>query len=210
MIENKKYPSTEILSDEEYFYQLDLLFELNSLKKQQNKIKKKLNELKKRVKRRTEEEVTTQFKALKFLSNEINQKLKKVNSQIKEPYNFFEINSQIQNIHNYISELNKSFKRKEIDINTRLITFNYYKDQLDAHKINLTRIKIVAEEYFFSLTNKRIELMAYDSLMKNKVSRKKIKREEYQTFKKENALNKDTNREILSFLTEIILNYKPK
>ncbi len=210
MIENKNYPSTEILSDDEYFNQLDLLFELYNLKKQKNEIKKKLNELKKRVKRRTEEEVSTQFKALKFLSDEINQKLKKVNSQLRKPYDFFTINSQVKNINNYISALNKSLKRKEIDINTRLITLNYYRDQLDEHKKNLRRIKIVAEAYLFYLRNEKIELIAEDSRMKEKMSRKKVKREEYNDFKKENSSKKDANREVLSFLTETILNFKPK
>ncbi len=208
MIENKTYPSTEILSDDEYFNQLDLLFELYSLKKQQNEIKKKLKELKKKIKRSPEEEVSTQFKALKFLSDEIKQKLKKVNSQIKEPYNFFEIKSQIQNIHNYISALNKSLKRKEIDINTRLITFNYYKDQLDDNKKNLKRIKIVAEEYFFYLRNQKLELMADENLMKKKISRKKGG--EYEDYKKENCLRKNKNQETKSFLIDTILNYKPK
>ena len=210
MIENKTYPSTEILSDEEYFNQFDLMFELYNLKKQQNEIKTKLKELKKRVKRRIEEEASTQFKALKFMSDEIKQKLKKVNYQIREPYNFFEINSQIQNINNYISELNKSFKRKEIDINTRLITFNYYKIQLDGYEKSLRRIRIVAEDYFFYLRNQKIELMANDSLMKKKLSRKKVKREEYEAFKKENSSKKNINRDVLSFLTEIILKFKPK
>ena len=210
MIENKTYPSTEILSDEEYFNQFDLMFELYNLKKQQNEIKIKLKELKKGVKRSTEEETSTQFKALKFMSDEIKQKLIKVNSQIREPYNFFEINSQIQNINNYISELNKSFKRKEIDINTRLITFNYYKIQLDGYEKSLRRIRIVAEDYFFYLRNQKIELMANDSLMKKKLSRKKVKREEYEAFKKENSSKKNINRDVLSFLTEIILKFKPK
>ena len=208
MIENKTYQSTEILSDEEYFHQLDLLFELYSLKKQQNEIKIKLKSLKKRVKRSTEEEASMQFKALKFMSEEIKKKLKKVNSQIREPYNFFEINSQIQNIQNYISELNKSFKRKEIDINTRLITFNYYKSQLKGYEKSLRRIRIVAEEYFFYLRNQKIELMANNSLMKKKLSKKKVKREEYKIFKKENTLKKDANRDIQSFLTEIIRKFK--
>jgi len=210
MNENKTYPSTGILSDEEYFNQLDLLFELYILKNQKNEIKKKLNELKKRIKRRTEEEVSRQLKALKFLSNEINQKLKKVKFQIMEPFDFFNINSQVKNINHYISALNKSLKRKEIDINTRLITLNYYKDQLDGHKKNLRRIKIVAEEYLFYLRNQKIELMADESLMKKKISRKKVKREEYEGFKKENSSKKDVNRVILSFLTDIILNFKPK
>ena len=210
MIENKTYPSTEILSDEEYFNQLDLLFELYNLKKQQNEIKKKLKNLKKKVKRSTEEEASTQFKALKFMSEEIKQKLKKVNFQIREPYNFFEINSQVQNINNYISALDKSLKRKEIDINTRLITFNYYKDQIDGHKKNIRRIKIVAKEYSFYLRNQKIELMADESIMKKKMSRKKVKMEEYEDFKKENSLKKNINQKILSFLTENILNFKPK
>ena len=171
---------------------------------------KPFQELKKRVKRSTEEEASTQFKALKFMSNEVKLKLKKVNPQIREPYNFFEINSQIQNIKNYISELNKSFKRKEIDINTRLITFNYYKSQLEGYEKSLRRIRIVAEEYFFYLRNQKIELMANDSIMKKKMSRKKVTREEYKAFKKENSSKKDVNREVLSFLTEITLNYKPK
>ena len=210
MIENKDYPNTEILSDGEYFNQLDLLFELYTLKKQQNEIKIKLKELKKGVKRSTEEETSTQFKALKFIFDEIKQKLIKVNSQIREPYNFFEIKSQIQNTNNYISELNKSFKRKEIDINTRLITFNYYKIQLDGYEKSLRRIRIVAEDYFFYLRNQKIELMANDSLMKKKLSRKKVKREEYEAFKKENSSKKNINRDVLSFLTEIILKFKPK
>ena len=210
MIENKTYPSIEILSDEEYFNQLDLLFELYSLKKQQNEIKIRLKELKKRVKRSTEEEVSTQFKALQFMSDEIKQKLKKVNSQIREPYNFFEIKFQIQNINNYISELNKSFKRKEIDINTRLITFNYYKSQLVGFEKNLRRIRIVTKEYFFYLINQKIEITADDSLMKKKMSRKKVKREEYEDFKKENSKKKNNNQGVLSFLTENILKFKPK
>ena len=144
------------------------------------------------------------------MSNEINQKLKKVNSQIREPYNFFKINSQIKNINNYILELNQSFKRKEIGTNTRLITLNYYNSQLEGYKINLRRIKIDGEEYLFYLRNQKIELIANDSLMKKKMSRKKVKREEYEAFKKENSLKKDINREVLSFLTEIILNFKPK
>jgi len=210
MIENKTYPNRELLSDEEYFNQLDLLFDQYNLKKQQNKIKIKLKELKKYIKRSTEEEASTKFKALKFMSDEINQNLKKVNSQIMEPYNFFEIDSQIQNINNYISKLTKSLKRKEIDINTRLITFNYYKSQLDGYEKSLSRIRIVAEEYFFYLRNQEIELMANESLMKKKMSKKKVTREEYEVFKKENSLKKDLHREVLSFLTEIILKFKPK
>jgi len=135
-------------------------------------------------------------------------RITKVNSQIRDPYNFFEINSQIQNINNYILELNQSFKRKEIDINTRLITFNYYKSQLDGYEKSLRRIRIVAEEYFFYLRNQKIELMATDSKMKKKMSRKKVKREEYKAFKKENSLKKDVSREAMSFLKEIILNFK--
>lgn len=208
MIENKTYQNKNILSEEEYFNQLELLFELYILKKQQNEIKKKLKELKKRVKRSTEEAASTHFKALKFMSDEIKQKLKKVNSKIREPFNFFEINSQIKNIQNYISELNKSFKRKEIDINTRLITFNYYKSQLKGYEKSLRRIRIVAEEYFFYLRNQKIELMANNSLMKKKLSKKKVKREEYKIFKKENTLKKDANRDIQSFLTEIIRKFK--
>ena len=186
------------------------MFELYSLKKQQNEIKTKLKELKKKVKRSTEQEASTQFKALKFMSDEIKQKLKKVKSQIMEPYNLFEINSQIQNINYYISELNKSFKRKEIDINTRLITFNYYKTQLKGYEKSLRRIRVVAEEYFYHLRNQKIELMANDSLMKKKMSRKKVTREEYKAFKKENSSKKGINREVLSFLTEVMLKFKPK
>jgi len=105
--------------------------------------------------------------------------------------------------------LNKSFKRKEIDINTRLITFNYYISQLDGYEKSLRRIRIVAEEYFFSLRNQKIELMANDSVMKKKMSRKKVKRKEYEVFKKENSSKKDINREVMSFLIENILKFKP-
>ena len=52
--------------------------------------------------------------------------------------------------------------------------------------------------------------MAKESLMKKKMPRKKIMREEYEFFKKENSLKTDLNREVMSFLTEIILNFKPK
>ncbi len=91
-----------------------------------------------------------------------------------------------------------------------MITFNYYKSQLDGYEKSLRRIRIVAEDYFFYLRNQKIELMADDSIKKKKMSRKKVKREEYEAFKKENSLKKDINREVLSFLTEIILKYKVK
>ena len=52
--------------------------------------------------------------------------------------------------------------------------------------------------------------MAGHNIMKKKMSRKKVRREEYEVFKKENSLKKKNNKEILSFLTEIILKFKPK
>ncbi|MGB5912293.1 MAG: hypothetical protein WBH31_13950 [Promethearchaeia archaeon] len=163
---------SDILPEEKYWEQLDLLFEAYKVKAQQEKLKKKLKKLQKELKKNLEEQNIHKFKALQVVIKETSQKKKLIFSQILDSFNVFKISDEVNNLRGYISELNKALKKRKINVNTYRITFDHYNTQLNFHQKNLDKLNVIAKEYILLLKNKELELDAeynFDTLKKSKM-----------------------------------------
>jgi len=150
----------KVFSEETYWEQLDSLFKAYKLQEKTEKIKRKLKQLEKGLKKNTSNQNIQRLKALQVLVKEIVQKKGQIYSQILDFFNIFKIREQVNNLRGYISELNKAFKRKKIDVNTYRITYNHYYKQLNLHLKNYSRLILLAKEYILILKNEEIELNA--------------------------------------------------
>ena len=190
----------EILPENEYWKQLDLLFEAYKLQEQQEKLKKMLNDLQKELKKNFPSQNIQKFKALQILVKELAQKKEQVYSEILETFNIFKMKEQINNLRGYMAELNKAFKKKKIDVNTYRITYDHYNKQLNFYLKNLDRLKLLAKEYILRLKNEEIELNAEFNFKKGK---KLIKKSGYNTANYKNIKNV-INQKINFLNTKII------
>jgi len=158
MTEITNLEKEEILPENEYWKQLDLLFEAYKLQVQQERLKKKLKGLQKELKKNLPNQNIQKFKALQILARELAQKKEQIYSGILDSFNIFKMREQVNNLRGYLAELNKAFKKKKIDVNTYRITNDHYNKQLNIHLKNLERLKLITKEYILTLKNEEIEL----------------------------------------------------
>ena len=172
MTEITNLENQEILSEKEYWKQLDLLFEAYKLQEPQEKLKKRLTELRKGLKKNFSNQNIQQFKALQILVKELAQKKEQIYSEILDSFNIFKMREQVSNLRGYLTELKKAFKKKKIDVNTYRITNDHYKKELNIHLKNLDRLNLLAKEYILVLKNEEIEVKSkyyYTNSRKSKI-----------------------------------------
>ena len=198
MTEITNLEKEEILPENEYWKQLDFLFEAYRLQLQEERLKKKLKELQKNIKNQN----IQRFNALKILVNELIQKKQQISSKILDSFNIYKIREQVSNLRGYLVELDKSFKKKKIDVNTYQITEEHYNKQLNIHFKNLDRLKLLAKEYILLLKNEEIELDAeYNYKKSRKLNKKpKIISTDYKN-------RKNVIKQKISFLKAEIIDY---
>jgi len=186
MTESTNLEKEEILPENKYWKQLDLLFEAYKLQVQQEKLKKKLKELQKNIKKNFPNQNVHRLNALKILVNELIQKKEQTTSKILDSFNIYKIREEVYNLRGYLAELNKAFKKKKIDVNTYRITNDHYNKQLNIHLKNLDRLKLLAKEYILLLKNEEIELdLEYNYKKVRKLNKKpKIVSMDYKNRKK--------------------------
>ena len=202
MTEITNLEKEEILPENEYWKQLDLLFEAYNLQVQQERLKKKLKELQKVIKKNFSDQNIQQLNALKILVNELIQKKDQITSKILDSFNIYKIRQEVSNLRGYTAELNKAFKRKKIDVNTYRITNDYYNKQLKIHIKNLDRLNLVAKEYILILRNEEIELNSeynYKNGRKLKKNQKNVS--------KDYKNRKNVIKQKINFLNAEIIDY---
>jgi len=205
MLETNNFDQSEHFPEEEGFRQLDLLYKIYKLDNQREIVIKKLNKLQKTIKNNLDENLSIKFKALKKVSDKIIQKKKSIFSQIKDSYNFFELSDQIKKLKQYIIQVNKALKKKEIDANTHRITRDYYENQLRLQFNNLNKLKRIAKEYIIILKNQELQLRAEERFLNSNIPKKiphilNNKNVKNTTIPEQNEL-----KEIFDFLTKQIL-----
>ena len=197
---------SDILPEEKYWEQLDLLFEAYKVKGQQEKLKKKLKKLQKEIKKNLKEQNIHKFKALQVVIKEISQKKKFIFSKILDSFNLFKISDEVNNLRGYISELNKALKKKKINVNTYRITLDHYNKQLNFHQKNLDKLKMIAKEYILLLKNEEFELDAeynFNALRKSKM-KLLIKKSEKKNI--DYIISKNEIKQKIEFLNSKIIN----
>jgi len=194
---------SDILPEEKYWEQLNLLFEAYKIKGQQEKLKKKLNKLQKEIKKNLEKQNIQKFKALEVVVKTTIQKKGCIFSQILESFNIFKIKEKIKNLREYISELNRAFKNKRINVNAYRITLDHYNTQLNFQQKNLEKLKLIAKEYILLLKNEELELDAVYSFNNLRKSKTKL-------LSKKSKNNSNCRKEIkqkIIFLKTVIINH---
>lgn len=207
MLKIDKYDRLEYLSEEKGFRQLDLLFKIYKLNNKREILIKKSHKLQKTIKDNYEMNLSIKLKALKTVSDEIIQKKKIILSQIKDSYNFFELSNQIKKLKQYVLQLNKAIKRKEIDANTHRITRDYYEGQLKLQFDNLNKLKRIAKEYIIILKNQELQLRAEERFMNSNVPKKIPHILNNKNVKKSTIPEQNDLKEIIEFLTKQILEH---
>jgi len=205
MLKTSNFDQTNQFLEEEGFKQLVLLYKIYKLDNQREILIKKLHKLQKTIKNNTDENLSIKLQAVKKFSDDINQKKKSIFSQIKDSYNFFELSNQIKKLKQYVLQLNKAIKRKEIDANTHRITKNYYENQLKLQFDNLNKLKRITKEYIIILKNQELQLRAEERFIKSNFLKKIPHIINNINVKKETIPDKNELKELIDFLTNQIL-----
>ncbi len=205
MLKIDNFDRIEHFSEEEGFRQLDLLYKIYKLDNQREILIKRLHKLQKTIKNNPNENFSIKLKALKTVSDEIVQNKKIILSKIKDSYNFFELSNQINKLKQYVLELNKAIKRKEIDANTHRITKDYYQNQLKLQFDNLVKLKRIAKEYIIILKNQELQSRAEERFMNSNVPKKIPHILNNKSVKINTISTRNELKEITDFLTKQIL-----
>ena len=205
MLKTGNFDRIEHFSEEEGFRQLNLLYKIYKLDNQREILIKRLHKLQKTIKNNPNENFSIKLKALKTVSDEIVQSKKIILSQIKDSYNFFELSNQIKTLKQYVFQINKALKKKEIDANTHRITRDYYENQLKLQFDNLIKLKRIAKEYIIILKNQELQLRAEERFMNSNVPKKIPHILNNKNVKKGTTPEQNELKEIIDFLTKQIL-----
>ena len=205
MLKTSNFDQTNQFLEEEGFRQLVLLYKIYKLDNQREILIKKLHKLQKTIKNNPDENLSIKLEALKTVSDEIVQNKNIILSQIRDSYNFFELSNQIKKLKQYVLQLNKAIKRKEIDANTHQITKNYYENQLKLQFDNLNKLKRITKEYIIILKNQELQLRAEERFIKSNFLKKIPHIINNINVKKETIPDKNELKELIDFLTNQIL-----
>ena len=192
MIRPEDDETSIILTDEEYFEQLDLLFKIYELQIFKEKLKKRLKRLSKEIKREKDNNYTIRFDAIKNLMLDYNQKIKKYSTDLYDEFNFFRLKQQISKIKYHQRELKKAYSDKRIDEEAFTITNEYYLRNLEIPNSYIDKLKILSQAYLGNLYNQSIVL---ELKLKNLKSERRLKEIE---FKSSKEIKKDLKKEISS------------
>lgn len=209
MLKTVKFDQNSQFPEGEGFRQLDLLYKIYKLDNQREILIEKLHKLQKIIKKNPYENLSIKLKALKIVSNENVQKKKAILSQLKDSYNFFKLSDEIKKLKQYISNLNKAIKRKEIDANTHRITRDYYENQLKLQFDNLYKLKRITKENVIILKNQELQLKAEERFMNSNVPQKIPHIRNNRSVKKSTLSEQNELKKITDFLTKQILNSYP-
>ena len=164
-----------ILSDEEYFEQLDHLYIVHEFKVKREKLKKILKSIQKDNKKG--KDATVRLEAIKRLIEENTRVIDKHLSELHEDFNLFDLRKQVQKIEFHVNELKKSYSKNQIDGEVYKISQEYYTRTLEAPSAFIDKMKILSNSYLGILHNKKVDLnIEFKNLRKkNTIEYKKLR-----------------------------------
>jgi len=190
---------------DEQFNQLELLFEIYSLKNVREKLRKKLKSLEKMIIRGYTRNIAKKIEALKVISTENSDRFNKIMSNLKPSYNVFKLVKELENNKQYLANLNKERKKGRIDLEQYEITKGYYLQKLIDINDHINHLKDIAISYFQELKGKLIMLEDQRIRLVTEKLRKKITKEQFNQKSNEIESIKHQLEEKLAFLeVEII------
>ena len=165
-----------ILSDEEYFEQLDHLYKVHEFKVKREKLKKILKRIQKDNKKG--KDATVRLEAIKRLIEENTRGIDTHLSELYEEFNLFELRKQVQKIEFHLNELKKAYSKNQIDGEVFKISHEYYIGNLEAPSACMDKMKILSHAYLGILHNKKVDLSIEFNKLKNLRKKNKIGYEE--------------------------------
>jgi len=169
-----------ILSDEEYFEQLDHLYIVHEFKVKREKLKKIL----KRIQKDNEKgkDATVRLEAIKRLIEENTRVIDKHLSELNGDFNLFELRKQVQKIEFHLHELKKAYSKNQIDGEIYNISYEYYMRNLDTPSACIDKMKTLSQTYLGILYNRKVDLSIEFNRLKNlrkqnKIGYKKLRRD---------------------------------
>jgi len=169
-----------ILSDEEYFEQLDHLYKVHKFEVKREKLKKILKRI--QIDNEKGKDTTVRLEAIKRLIEENTRVVDKHLSELYEDFNLFELRKQVQKFEFHLNELKKAYSKNQIDGEVYKISQEYYMRNLEAPSAYIDKMKILSHVYLGILHNKKVDLSIEFNKMKNlrkrdKIGYKKLKRD---------------------------------
>ena len=161
-----------ILSDEEYFEQLDHLYKVHEFKVKREKLKRILKRIQKDNKKG--KDATVRLEAIRRLIEENTREIDTHLSELYEEFNLFELRKQVQKIEFHLHELKKAYSKNQIDEEVYNISHEYYMKNLEAPSACMDKMKILSHSYLGILYNKKVELSIEFNKLKNVRKRDKI------------------------------------
>jgi len=145
-----------ILSDEEYFEQLDHLYRVHEFEVKREKLKQILKHLQKDNKKG--KDTTVRLEAIKRLVEEDTRVVDTHLSELYEDFNLFELRKQVQKIEFHLKELKKAYSNNQIDGEVYKISHEYYMRNLEAPLTYMDKMKTISHVYLGILYNKKVDL----------------------------------------------------
>jgi len=167
-----------ILSDGEYFEQLDQLYKVHELREKREKLKKILKRIQKDNKKG--KDATVRLEAIKRLIEENTRMIDNNLSELYADFNLFDLRKQVQKIEFHLHELKRAYFKNQIDGDIYNISLEYYMRNLEAPSAYMNKLKTLAHAYLGILYNKNVDLsIEFNRLKnlrkKNKIGYKKLK-----------------------------------
>ena len=161
-----------ILSDEEYFEQLDHLYIVHEFKIKREKLKKILKRIQKDNKKG--KDATVRLDAIKKLIEENTCEIDSHLSELYEEFNLFKLRKQVQKIEFHLNELKKAYSKNQIDGEVYKISHEYYMRNLEAPSTCINKMKTLSLAYLGILYNRKVDLSIEFNKLKNLRKRDKI------------------------------------
>lgn len=172
MTELKKYTKNEFPTEEQYYEQLELNFQIHKLEIKKKKLRKRIDKLEKINRKYPLKDFSEDFMVIKALVNEVNENHKKALSKIREEYYFNHLVEKLKKTEEYAQNIKKALRKGLINVNTHRVTSSYYSKQKSQISEQLRRLKILTESYTLLLTNQKIELNAEKEIIKRSRSKR--------------------------------------
>ncbi|KKN04794.1 hypothetical protein LCGC14_1093860 [marine sediment metagenome] len=148
----------DLSHESEQFFQLDLLFEIFSLREVRKKIKSKLNSIQRKLKSNSSPDINNRVEALKVITAEIISRFKDLKAKVNSKNNLFELAKNIEESEIYLINIEKERKRLRIEPETYELTRGYYLQKIIDANDDLKQLKKSALSYYKELKNNLIDL----------------------------------------------------
>jgi len=200
--------NVETLPLDQYFHQLDLLYQLHDLEQKKSFLKKKLKSMEKKKEKLGINNSLRLLQEFKNMTIKIKNSEKNMRSSLKSSFNLREITTKIEDCNMYLKNIEKSFKKKELESESYEISKLEYEQSLERERKKFQRIQKISMIYYRDL-KLRVDAL-WDALDEIKELKLKgsISKPEYFKFKVKIEGEIDSILSKIKFFTIKVLNQK--